>query len=164
MPRALIDYRTFKELVADYACYCRRGEVWFRDSSGDHAPHDLLHTLRSKELSARIIGFNAQGDQPTRLTVRVSGFFSSRNHEYELIWSPDRQGWGDPPSSGSRTIHYFVPRHSLTDPPYTSEGMLVSLCKRNWMTNDEPFWPTDPKYSRCKTCQKRLDEIGRTKS
>jgi len=159
MRRLLIDYRSLSELLEDYARYCQPGEVWLRDSSGDHEPRDLLRSLSSQELSARMVGLNAGGGRPTRITTRVSGFFSSSDHDYELIWSPDRQGWGEPPSSGSRTIHYFVPRRYLTDPPYTAEGMLVALCKRNWTSNDEPFWPTDPKYSRCKTCQKRFDEL-----
>jgi hypothetical protein len=160
MRRLLIDYRTLRELLEDYARYCQPGEVWLRDSSGDHEPRELLHSLSSKELSARMSGFDAGDGRPTRITTRISGFFSSREQDYELIWSSERQGWTETASSGSRTIHYFVPRHCLSDPPYTVEGMLVALCKRNWTANDEPFWPTDPRYSRCKMCQKRYDEIN----
>src|SRR5258706_7448444 len=128
MRRLLIHYRTLRELLEDYALYCQPGEVWLRDSAGDHEPRDLLQSLSSKHISALISGINSGGGQPKRITTRISGLFSSSEHDYELIWSPDRQGWGEPPSSGSRTVHYFLPRRFFADPPDISEGLLIALC------------------------------------
>lgn len=159
MRRLLSDYPTLRDLLTDYSRYCKPGEVALRDSAGDHAPSDLLNSLSSKELGARIVGINAGGGNPTEITTRISGFFSSSEHRYAVIWSRERHGWAEPPSSGSRTVHYFVPRHRMTDPPYCADEMLVALCKRNWTNNDSPFWPTDPKYDFCKTCRKRYDDF-----
>lgn len=150
MRRLLIDYRTLRDLLNDYSRYCQPGEIIFRDAAGDHTPADLLRSLASRELAARIVGIRAGGGTPDEITTRVSTLFSSHEHRCTLIWARNRHGWTEP-LPGSRTVHYFVPD--------TAEGRLVALCKRNWTSNNEPFWPPDPKYARCKTCEQNLDEF-----
>ena len=158
MGRLLIDYQTFGELLADYTSFCPEGDVWLFDGEKSFYPSTLLGS-GGDLLKARITEIKSGGTTPTVISIEMKGLFSKKRMEYQIIWSPDRQGWGEPPSSGSKTIHYFVPRNYMDDPPYTAEGMLVSLCKRNWTSNENPFFPQDDKYQRCKTCTKRLEAI-----
>jgi hypothetical protein len=158
MGRLLIDYRNFGDLLSDYSTYCPEGDVWLVSGGQSFYPSALLKSSGDL-LKAKIVEIRGSGDAPTVISIEQKGLFSKKTSEYEIVWSSDRQGWGEPPSSGSKTIHYFVPRTYMEDPPYTAEGMLVSLCKRNWISNENPFFPEDDRFQRCKTCTKRLEAI-----
>jgi hypothetical protein len=153
----LIDYRTLGEMLEAYAPYCRDGELLIHDGSFGKSPKDWLASLSSKEKSASIteIASDATG---TRITVTIPGWFSKESRTYRFLWSSDRNGWAFPNTLG-RTVHYFISKSKMEDPPYCGDDMLVALCKRNFRHNSEPFFPVDPKWQICKTCSKRLQEI-----
>jgi hypothetical protein len=157
MPRTLIDYRTLRELLDDYAERCEPHEVRLRDAKGDHAPADLLARLRPGELDAPLTRLASEGGNPAEITFRFPG----GDHTYAVIWFAERYGWTRRPFG--RTVHFYAPRSWIKNPPYCGATMLVSLCKRSFMRNEDPFWGEDvPDY--CKTCSDRyrafMNEIG----
>ena len=150
------DYKTIGELLAILAKHCTDEEVQIVCQSMSRCPRDWIASLSRKERNARIERISGGGGKPDQITVRIPGLFGSKRATYEIVWSPNREGWACP--LGGRTVHYFIPKHRMADPPYCGDGMLVSLCKRNFFDNLSPFFPVDPKYSICKTCTKRIQE------
>jgi hypothetical protein len=156
MRPSLVSFETFGECLKFYSVHVPSGEICFRDSTEKHDPSSLLRRLSSKELKARIIGIESASNQPTRITIRILGFFSSSDRTYEMIWMPERQGWHHP-DGGGKSIHYYVPQNAIANPPSVGPGLLVSLCKISWTGYDQPLWPEGPK---CKNCQKVLDALS----
>lgn len=152
--RTLREYRTFRELLDEYAALCQPQEVAFRDAAGDYRPAEMLTTLSAGDLDAPIIGVAEFTKSPNEITLRFSDGSEPR---YFVIWSPERYGWTVPPY-GSRQVHFVVPWEWLKDVPFDARTMLVSLCRRQIMANEYPFWPVeDPKY--CKTCTARYEDF-----
>ena len=147
---SLWDHRTFGALFSHYSQFCEPWELSFNNGQKTASPHDWLQSLDAATLSAPICEY--QGDNTgSRFTAEVKRFLHTARITFSISWHSDRHGWADS-GPGSRTVHYFVPRAWMTDPPYTGEGMLISLCKRNWIRNDSPFYTVDPSRALCKTC------------
>lgn len=155
MLRFLKTSQPFKECLELLSHHVPAGEVHFRDLTGDHEPHKLLQSLSSIELKARITQIESIGSNFTRITILISGLFSSSKRAYEIIWSSERQGWTHPHGMG-KSVHYYVPGHYIPQ-ERTSPGMLISLCKRSRASYEEPFFPKAG--PRCKTCQTALNEL-----
>ncbi len=68
---------------------------------------------------------------------------------------------GRTPTDSGRSVHYFVPKHYLDNPPDYGDGVLISLCKRMFLPTTHLFRPVDPKYSICKTCDRTYHELLR---
>lgn len=159
---SLLDYQTLDQLLRDYATHSQPGDVVLRDATGDHQPAELLRSLSASDLRGRIVEIGGDYGE-SWIVAQSASLFSGTRKRYSIHWSPDRQGWAFPNGFG-RSIHYFVPRHYLDDPPLSGEGMLVSLCKRNYLETSHMFRPPDPKYSVCKTCERTLDKLVRERT
>jgi hypothetical protein len=156
---SLLDYDTLRQLLLDYAAHTKRGDVVLRDSTGDHEPQQLLQQLASRDLEARIVRIEGDGGE-TSITTRTKSWLGGVERRFSIYWSADRQGWAFPNGFG-HSIHYFVPKHYLNNPPFCGDAVFVSLCKRSFIETSFMFRPPDPKYSVCKVCQQRFDELQR---
>lgn len=154
---SILDYRTLEELLLDYSTHSSPGDVILRDAHGDHQPAQLLHQLSQQELRAPIVELGGDGGEQY-IVARSSSWARTVERRFTIHWSPERQGWAFPNGFG-RTTHYFVPKHYLDDPPYCSDGVLVSLCKRMFLSSDHLFRPPDPKYAICKSCERTYDQL-----
>ncbi len=145
---------TIGEVFKHYVQYCEPWEVAFTQNGKTRSPQEWLNTLDEDSLNS-VITESVGDDQGDRFTAVRKTLFGTTRMTFSRHWHPDRHGWY---SIDNRPAHYFVPRHWMNDPPYTSDGMLIALCKRNWIGNYCPFYPIDPNKKLCKTCDKRHAE------
>ena len=150
------EHPQLRDCLLELTTKCRLGDVVIRGESEEHGPAEWLQILNNKELNARLKGYEA-GPHGEWITAEVRSLFSTRILRFSIHWSAEREGWAFPNGAG-RTVHYFVAKHRVSDPPYCGAGMLVSLCKRSFLSNSGPF-VTDPKYAVCKTCTERFHEM-----
>lgn len=146
---------TVGDLLAELCRVSSEGEVMLSDHAGEYTPAQLAAGLPREILAAQIICWGSEGGTEF-IQARVSRVFGKQDVAYRILWSPHRRGWAcDFP--GAKTLHYFVPKSEMSDPPYCGDGMLVSLCKRAFCDGGGPFHQNDA-ATRCRTC---LDRRGK---
>lgn len=131
------------------------GEVWVSDDDGTHEPGRLLALLSHDALEGKIAecGSDEIGEY---VGIQTSGLFGERVRVYRIIWSPTREGWaGD---RGGTTLHYFIPKTAMREPPHCGDKMLVSLCKRAFQRSTSPMH-RNHMAKRCSRCLERRGTI-----
>ena len=150
------DAETVGQLLLELRRVTEGGEVQLSNESGVHEVAELIETLPSEVLNARITT-RGGGYGGEYIEAQVSGFLKSRAVAFRFNWSSTRRGWsGDWPAANM--LHYYVPKNEISDPPYCSDGMLVSLCKRSFYGCDRPFHRND-QARRCSICLERRGKM-----
>ncbi len=153
---SLFDHTTLQSLFSHYAEYCEPWELVFSDGGTVASPHDWLQILDDSVLNAPICEYHASGVESS-YTVEVNRLCRSERLSFAEAWHSDRRGWADS-GPGSKAVHCFVPRAWIENPPSTAEGMLISLCKKNWISNNSPFYPASAERQICQTCIKLYEK------
>jgi hypothetical protein len=150
------DAETVRQLLTELSRVTNPGEVALSDESGSYEARQLLSALPSDVLSARIVTRSAD-ESGEYIQAQVSGFFKTKTVAYRIVWSSSRQGWAcDWP--GANTHHYFIPKAEMTDPPYSGDGMLVSLCKRAFCMSERPLH-RNGEAKKCSICLERRGKM-----
>ncbi|SKB00480.1 hypothetical protein SAMN02745166_03150 [Prosthecobacter debontii] len=147
---SLLDHSTLGSLLRHYTEFCEPWEVTLSDGSTSGSPQELLESLDADWLTTQITEYRGDADG-SHYTVTRKRLFGTKSRTFTPIWHQERHGWTDS-GVGSKAVHYFVPRSWIVNPPYTSEGMLISLCKKAWISNGLPFYPVDPRRTFCRVC------------
>ena len=131
-------------------------EVTLSDGQRVLTPEQWIGNLGPGESAARIVS-DSSGSGGKIITVALP----RGRAEFRLEWSPDREGWVVPQVSGASVMHFFAPKSRHKGQiPHCGNGMLISLCKRNFAGIETPMIyspkPNDPRI--CKTCLKRIQE------
>lgn len=149
----LENFRTLGELLEELTARCAPNELELADEDGViYRPHLLLPKLTDEEHAAPLVAKRSGGGCES-VTVRVGGM----DRRLELRWSPLRQGF----AHDGISVHYFISPDYWRGPdkPFCSQWVLVSLCRRAFWNNSEPFletWLDDARM--CKICAKKIAE------
>ncbi len=139
---------TLRQMLMSLAAVVAPGELWFYDGVTSSEPSQLLVTLPRAALDAKIVTRGSDGSGEY-IETQTPGIFSGSKTTYRLVWSPNREGWACWP--GANTMHYFIPKTAIENPPYCSDGMLVSLCKRDFYSGQSPMHRS-VEAKRCALC------------
>lgn len=122
------------EYVRYLDAHCGPDELVFKEGTRKWTAATLFQELPSRFRRGLIIG-HAMGKGVEHLHVRGQTFFGKSEMHLSIHWSPDRQGW----SAALAQVHYFVNRKLLEDAPLGHQAVLISLCRRFYFENNEPF-------------------------
>lgn len=147
---SLWEHTTLESLLRHYADFCEHWEITISDGITSGSPHDLLESLDTEWLTTQITEYRSDANG-SHYTVMLKKLFGVQSRTFTSIWHQERHGWSDS-GSGSKAVHYFVPRSWIVNPPHTADGMLVSLCKKAWIANDSPLYPVDHRRTFCRVC------------